>query len=382
MGDFINYGKQWIEQDDIDAVVEVLKSDFLTQGPSVSKFEEAICELTGAAYAVAVANGTAALHIAVRALEVEEEAEGITSPNTFVASANAMVYSGLKPAFADIDPETYLVNPAEIEKNITDRTQLLIPVHFAGRPCNMERIHEIAQNNELYVIEDAAHAIGSEYGSGERVGSCAYSDMTVFSFHPVKTVTTGEGGVITTNDKKLYERLTLLRSHGITKNADRLNRNPGPWYYEMQELGFNYRMTDMQAALGISQLKKLERFARRRREIVERYNDAFSEVEWITAPAADEGRACFHLYVVLIDFEKIGRSKKEVIESLREKGIGPQVHYIPVHSQPFYREHYGYKWGDYPHAEAYYEKALSLPLYPKMDDEDVEYVIGMVKRLA
>ena len=379
---FIPYGRQLISTDDIQSVAAVLKSDYLTTGPAVTSFEKALCDYTGARYCVAVANATAGLHLAVAALEIEPGKEGVTSPNTFVASANCLVYNGLKPVFADIDAATYNIDPDNILTEITDKTRVLIPVHFAGRPCDMVTINKIAGEHNLAVIEDAAHAIGGAYADGSKVGSCMYSDMTVFSFHPVKTMTTGEGGVITTNDKKLYERLALLRSHGITKDPEQMSRNPGPWYYEMQKLGFNYRMTDIQAALGVSQLKKLERFARRRREIVERYNAAFSDVEWITAPADDDGRACFHLYVVLIDFEKIGRSKKEVIEHLWEKGIGPQVHYIPVHTQPFYREYYGYKWGDYPHAEAYYEKALSLPLYPKMDIADTEYIIKIINEIV
>lgn len=378
----IGYGHQYIDESDIKAVVDVLKSDYLTQGPSITKFEQEICRITGAKYCVSVSNATAGLHIAVAALELGDNAEGITTPNTFLASSNCMVYNHVKPVFADINPVTYNIAPIEIEKHITDKTKLLIPVHFAGLPCEMDKISAIAKKHNLRVIEDAAHAIGSQYADGSYVGNCKYSDMTVFSFHPVKTITTGEGGAVTTNDEKLYQKLLMLRSHGTTKDERLLTKNPGPWYYEMQALGFNYRMTDMQAALGYSQLQKLDFFKRRRREIVAKYNNAFAGMQHLKTPVEPENvSSCFHLYAVQIDFSALGKSRTQVMQELHDKGIGTQVHYIPVHTQPFYKNTFGYKDGDYPVVEKYYEQELSLPLYPGLSDEDVEKTIRAVKNV-
>lgn len=379
----IGYGHQYIDDSDIEAVVKVLKSDYLTQGPFVAKFEKTICEITGAKYCVSVSNATAGLHIAVAALEFGEGVEGITTPNTFLASSNCMVYNNVKPVFADINSVSYNIDPAEIEKHITSKTKLLLPVHFAGLPCEMENISAIAKKNNLHVIEDAAHAIGSQYADGSYVGNCKYSDMTVFSFHPVKTITTGEGGAVTTNNEELYRKLLMLRSHGTTKDEKLLKKNPGSWYYEMQSLGFNYRMTDMQAALGCSQLAKLDFFKKRRREIVAVYNNAFAGMKYLKIPTEPkEVSSCFHLYAVQIDFSSLGKSRLQVMQELRDKGIGTQVHYIPVHTQPFYKETYGYKEGDYPIAEKYYEQELSLPLYPGLSDEDVNNVIEAVKEVV
>ena len=372
----IQYGHQHIDDEDIQAVVNVLKSDFLTQGPAVSRFENKICEITGARYCVAVSNATAGLHIAVQVLNLPENSEGITTPNTFLASANCLLYNNIKPIFADINPDTYNIEPNEIGKKITPNTKVIIPVHFAGLSCDMERIN-------IRVIEDAAHAIGSCYADGSPVGNCKYSDITVFSFHPVKTITTGEGGAITTNDESLYKRLLQLRSHGVTKDTESLTQNPGPWYYEMHSLGFNYRMTDMQAALGYSQLLKLEHFRERRQSIVDRYNEAFDGIPHIKLPYRNfEQISCFHLYVLQIDFEKIGITRKDFMKKLVDKGIGTQVHYIPVHTQPYYKKHYGYKTGDYPIAEQYYEMALSLPLHLSMTDVDVDKVIFTINEIV
>ncbi|UTC82357.1 UDP-4-amino-4,6-dideoxy-N-acetyl-beta-L-altrosamine transaminase [Treponema denticola] len=378
----IQYGHQYIDDEDIKAVTEVLKSDFLTQGPAVSLFENKICEITGACYCVAVSNATAGLHIAVQALNLPEASEGITTPNTFLASANCFLYNKLKPVFADINPDTYNIDPNQIEKKITVDTKVIIPVHFAGLACDMERIKKTADARNIKIIEDAAHAIGSFYADGTPVGNCKYSDMTVFSFHPVKTITTGEGGAITTNDEALYKRLLQLRSHGMTKDTKLLTQNPGPWYYEMHSIGFNYRMTDIQAALGYSQLLKLEYFREQRQHIVNQYNTAFDGIPHVKLPYRNsEQVSCFHLYVLQIDFEAIGTTRKDFMKELADKGIGTQVHYIPVHTQPYYKAYYGYKPGDYPIAEQYYERALSIPLYPALSNDDVQKVIDTVKEL-
>jgi len=370
----INYGKQYIDDDDIKFVVDVLKSDYLTQGPYIDKFEDALCKYTGAKYCVAVSNGTAALHLAVNVLGIEKDKEGITSPITFIASSNSMIYNGLKPVFSDVDKYTYNISTVEINNKINNKTKLIIPVHFAGQPCEMSKINELAKKNNIYLIEDACHAIGSRYEDGTRVGNCKYSDMTVFSFHPIKTITTGEGGAITTNNKGLYDKLRILRTHGISKIN--MSQNPGPWYYEMQELGFNYRITDIQAALGISQIKKLDMFVNRRREIVNLYNEALKNIDWLTVPyEKNKGLSCFHLYVIKIDFDKINKSRKQVMNELKEKGIGTQVHYIPVYNQPYYQKQFGYKNGDFPNTEEYYKCSLSIPLYPAMSNDDVDYVI-------
>lgn len=383
----IHYGSQHIDDQEINQVIGVLKSDFLSSGPKIKEFEERMQALTGAKYCAAVANGTAALHLAVKALDLPAGKRGITSPITFVASANSFVYNGLKPDFADIDPRTYCMDPVELEKRIDGETGVVIPVHFTGQTAHMEAISAIAKRNGAAVIEDAAHAIGSTYENGETAGSCCYSDMTIFSFHPVKTITTGEGGAITTNDKTLYEKLTRLRNHGLTKDSNVFkNKNPdwiGPWYYEMHEPGFNYRMTDIQAALGIGQLNKLEGFIRRRQEICAAYDEAFKNLDWLTMPYRRPGVvSVLHLYVILIDFKALGKSRTQVMAELREKGINTQVHYIPVHYQPYYRETFGFNAGDFPKSEAYYSQCLSIPLYPRMTDDDIRRVISAVSALG
>ncbi len=376
MGKFISYGRQFIDKDDIKAVVSALKSDFLTQGPEVVEFEREICAYTGAKYCVVVSSATAGLHIAVQALKIKPESEGITTPNTFVASANCLIYNSIKPVFADIDKQTYNISFEEIKKKTTKKTKLIVCVDYAGQVCEAEKISKFAKSKGIYLIEDAAHAIGSQYKNGAKVGSCQYSDMTVFSFHPIKNMTTGEGGAVTTNSKELYERLLLLRSHGVVKDPKKLSKNPGPWYYEMISIGYNYRMSDICAALGRSQLKKLDKFIARRRDIVDQYNKAFKDLKNVTIPFEQPGvKSAFHLYTLQIDFKAIGKTRSRVMEELRNHSVGSQVLYIPVPTQPFYRR-FGYKKGDFPVVESYYEKTLSIPLYPAMSASDVKKVIN------
>jgi len=379
--DWLPYGWHWLDDDDIAAVTKILRHGHLTQGETIAEFEQAVAAFCGAKYAIAVANGTAALHCAAFAAGVGPGDEAITSPITFAATANCIAYQGGRPVFADIDPSTRNIALDEIERRITKNTRAILPVHFAGRCCDMPAIAAIAQEHDLVVIEDAAHAIGSEYsdhGKIRRVGECIHSAMVVLSFHPVKHITTGEGGIILTNDDALYERLLLCRSHGITKDKKRLQKNEGPWYYEMQALGYNYRLTDFQCALGLSQLKKLPGFIERRAEIVRRYNAAFGEIESLITPHLPASRTAWHLYVLEFDLARLDCDRRRIFEELRERKLGVQVHYIPVHLQPYYRETFGARAGDYPNAERYYERAISLPLYPRMSDGDVERVMATV----
>ena len=357
-----SYGKQHITDEDIQSVVEVLKSPYLTCGPKVSEFEQAICDYTGAKYCVAVNSATSGLHIAMLAAGVGVGDEVITTPITFLASANCARYCGADVKFADIEKDTANIDPEEIKKHLSAKTKALVPVHFAGQSCDMERIAKIAKENNLIVIEDAAHAIGSEY-KGTKVGSCKYSDMTVFSFHPVKTITTAEGGAVTTNDEALYKKLLAYRSHGMHHTQD--------WKYDMIELGFNYRMTDVQAALGISQMKKLAQFKKRRREIVDYYNKNLGLPHLIEREFSN---ACFHLYPILVE------DREEFYHNARRVGLNLQVHYIPVHTQPYYQTQ-GYKWGDYPNAEEYYNHCISLPLYPDLTDEDLQEIVKRIKEI-
>lgn len=379
----IPYGCQWIDEKDIKAVCRVLRGELITQGPAVAQFEKQLCKLTGAKYCVALANGTAALHLAVAALDIQKGCEGITTTNTFVASANAIAYSGLKPVLADIDSSTFNISIESIKNKLSSLTRVIIPVHFAGQPVSIKSIRSVV-GNKIKIIEDAAHAIGSIDAEGYPVGACRWSDMTVFSFHPVKTITSGEGGAITTNNKELYERLRILRVGGITRNSkDFVSPVDDPWYYEMQFLGFNYRLTDIHAALGLSQLSKLKKFVKRRREIVSKYNKAFANLSYFQTPKENPGvLSAFHLYVSQIDFEALGKTRKEVVMELHRQGIGTQVHYIPVHWHPYYAQTYGYRKGDLPVMEKYYQAALSLPLYPQLTDAEVNHVIKHVRRIV
>jgi len=379
----IPYARQYIDEDDVAAVCDVLRSDFLTQGPAVERFERDLCAATGARYAVAFSSGTAALHVAVAALRLQPGAPGVTSALTFAASANCMVYNDVRPTFCDIDPRTFTMDPNSLERKLKGGAKVVIPVHFAGQACNMAAIAELARARGAAVIEDAAHALGSRYDDGSPVGNCRYSDMTVFSFHPVKTITTGEGGAVTTNDDRLAARLRMLRSHGITRDPAMLSDHPGPWYYEMHELGFNYRLTDFQAALGSSQLKKLAMFIARRRAIVARYNTSFAGLTGVTTPYERPGlKSAFHLYVLLIDFDLLKTTRARFMEALGREGVGTQVHYLPVYLHPYYRKRYGFRPGECPVAEEYYRRALSLPLFPGMSDDDVKRVIRAVRAVC
>lgn len=364
----VPYARQSISPEDIDAVVDVLRSDWLTQGPGIERFENGVSGYCGARHAIAVSNGTAALHLACLALGLGPGDLAWTSPNTFAASANCARYCGAEVDFVDIDPRTGNLSVAALEAKLDDARRagklpkVLIPVHFGGHPCDMRAIAELAGRHGFRVIEDASHAIGAEYAS-HRVGSCAYADITVFSFHPVKIITTGEGGMLLTNDDALAQQLRLLRSHGITRDAGQMAAgSEGPWYYEQTALGYNYRMTDIQAALGASQLRRLDEFLARRRELVQRYDGLLKGQPLATPPECRQGRSAWHLYVIQLDLETRRTSRREVFERMRAAGIQVNVHYIPVHLQPYYRS-LGFARGDFPASERFYEQAISLPLF-------------------
>jgi len=374
--DLIPYGKQSIDDDDIRAVVEALKGDWLTQGPAVERFEAALAEYCGARHAVAVSNGTVALHLACLAIGLKPGDEGITTPITFAASANCMLYCGATPRFADIRQDTWNIDPEQVRKAVGPKTKVLIPVDFAGLPCDLEEIRRIADAHRLVVIDDACHALGAEY-QRKKLGGCGLAEMTVFSFHPVKHITTGEGGAVLTDDAVLAKRLRQLRHHGITRDPADLQRNDGPWYHEMQELGYNGRITDFQCALGQSQLGKLDQFLSRRREIAAKYRSALAGVPGLRFQGLSDGRAhAYHLFVVHLDPERYDR--RVVFEGLRARGVAPQVHYIPVHGQPIMRRLAGVQ-GPFPHAERYYAGCLSLPMYPGLTDAEQESVVSALK---
>ncbi|RAP31606.1 UDP-4-amino-4,6-dideoxy-N-acetyl-beta-L-altrosamine transaminase [Candidatus Marinamargulisbacteria bacterium SCGC AG-343-D04] len=376
---FLPYSCQSVDEEDIQTVINTLRSPYLTQGPKVKEFEEALCEFTGAKYAVAVSNGTAALHLAMLACKTNNTHNVITTPNTFVATSNSALYCGSKVLFADIDNKTGNIDPNNIVKLISKDTRVIIPVHFAGQSCNMKKIHRIAEEFDTKIIEDGSHALGGSY-NGKPIGNCEFSDMCTFSFHPVKPIATGEGGAITTNDKELYDKLVMLRSHGITKEESKLKDNEGPWYYEMQLLGYNYRLTDIQAALGISQLKKLKTFTQKRQHIAGIYNKEFNNIDGVNILDTKTDESSYHLYVTSIDYQMIGKTRQEVMQELKEKGIGSQVHYIPVYKQPYYKQ-LGYKQKHFPNCEEYYSKALSIPIFPKMSETDIKTVVSAIKCL-
>ncbi|KGR76468.1 UDP-4-amino-4,6-dideoxy-N-acetyl-beta-L-altrosamine transaminase [Ureibacillus sinduriensis] len=372
--EFLSYGRQLIDEEDIQAVVDTLRSPFLTQGPKIAEFEQAIAQYVGSKFAVAFCNGTAALHAACHAAGIETGDEVVTTPITFAASANCVRYVGGTVVFADIDPQTYNIDPIEIEKKITSKTKAIIPVDFTGQPADMDKIMEIAKKHNLIVIEDGAHSLGAEY-KGRKVGTLA--DMTMFSFHPVKPITTAEGGVIVTDNEDFYRKLQLFRSHGIEKTPYSIEQ--GDWYYEMTELGYNYRMTDIQAALGLSQLKKIESFIKGRNEVAEIYNNAFKGNPNLVIPSQLEGtKSGWHLYMIQL---KCTKSRKEVFQKMRDRNIGVHVHYIPVYWHPYYQK-LGYEKGICPIAEHWYSNVLTLPIHPSLRKNEIEFIINSFKEFA
>lgn len=380
----IPYGRQDISEADIQAVVDVLRSDYLTQGPVVPAFEKCVADYCGVQHAVAVNSATSALHLACLALGVGPGDMVWTSPITFVASANCALYCGAQIDFVDIDPLTCNISLARLAEKLehAEKTgklpKLVIPVHLCGQPCDMAALHQLARRYGFSIIEDASHAIGGKYRD-EPVGNCRYSDITVFSFHPVKIITTAEGGMATTNNAKLAKRMQLLRSHGITRDADDMTHAPdGPWYYQQIDLGYNYRMTDLQAALGLSQMQRLDGFVARRHAIARRYDELLSNLPVLTPLQHADGYSALHLYVIRLQLGLTGKTHRQVFEALREAGIGVNLHYIPVHRQPYY-ESLGFRAGQYPEAEKYYAEAISLPMYPNLSEAQQDQVVASLK---
>jgi perosamine synthetase len=376
---FLPYGRQSVDETDIEAVVEVLRSDWLTTGPKVAEFEEAFAARVGAAHAVSFSSGTAALHAAAFAAALKPGDEAVVPPMTFAATANCVLYQGATPVFADVSADTLDLDPEQVTKKISAKTRAILPVDYAGHPADLAPILEIARRDGIVVIEDACHALGAEY-CGKRVGSIA--DMTVFSFHPVKHITTGEGGMVTTANAQFAETLRRFRNHGISSDA-RQRQSAGQWHYEMVLLGFNYRLPDFACALGLEQLKRLDANLARRREIAARYTAAFRQISGVIPPAVRaEANPAWHLYPIRLDVEKLSADRAQVFRALRAENIGVNVHYIPVHLHPYYRDRFGYRSGEYPVAEYAYERLISLPMFHSMTDQDVEDVITAVAKVA
>ena len=380
----IPYGRQNISNDDIEAVVSVLRSDYLTQGPIVPKFEDDISQYTGASYAVAVNSGTSALHVACLSLGLAENEWLWTSSISFVASANCGLYCGAKVDFVDIDPITWNISTERLECKLIEAKKhnklprVLVVVHLSGLPCDMREIYNLSKEYGFFIIEDACHAIGGKYYN-EQIGNCRYSDITVFSFHPVKTITTGEGGMAVTNNYELATKMGMLRSHGITRDPELMDHDPdGPWYYQQIDLGFNYRMTDMQAALGVSQLSHLDDNVKRRHDISDFYDETLSDLPLRLPYRSKEKYSGAHLYIIRLEIEKIERKHKDVYQMLRNAGVGVNIHYIPIHTQPYYQK-LGFSFGDFPESESYYREAVSLPIFPDLSERDLEFIVSAVK---
>ena len=381
----ISYGKQSINQSNIDAVVDVLNGDWLTQGPAVEAFENNLHHYFGSQYVCAVANGTAALHLTGLALGWKQEDIIITSPITFLATANCIIYAGATPDFVDIDPVTYTIDPNQVEDKIKayqskgKKVKAVIGIDYAGHPCDWKALREIADKYELQLVNDNCHALGAFYNADKQY-AVKYADVVTQSYHPVKHITTGEGGAILTNNAEIDDKVRRLRNHGMTKDPNQLEKNDGPWYYEMYEVGYNYRITDFQCALGSSQFKRLGQFVKKRREIAKKYDELFSNIDNLKIPETHNSvDHVYHLYPLQIDFNKLSLNKTEFFEKMKQVGINLQVHYIPVHLQPFYKRNYGFKPGDYPIAEKFYDRVVSIPLYPSLNDAEVQKVVGDIK---
>lgn len=382
----IPYGKQDIDQSDIDSVIEVLKSDYLTQGPKVPAFEQTVADHVGAKHALAVNSATSALHIACLSLELGQGDWLWTTPITFVASANCGLYCGAQVDFVDIDPATYNLCPKALEAKLIQAERkgtlpkVLVAVHLCGQPCDMKAIHDLALKYDFKVIEDASHAIGGKY-QNEFIGNCRYSDITVFSFHPVKIVTTAEGGMALTNDDSLAQKMNLYRSHGVTRDQSLMTHEPdGPWYYQQVALGYNYRMTELQGALGITQMQRLDQFVSQRHVLAKRYNELLSELPLTLPWQHPDSYSGLHLYVIRLSLDKISKTHLQVFEELRESGIGVNLHYIPVHTQPYY-QNMGFREGNFPQAEQYYKEAISLPMFSKLAEEQQRKVADVLERV-
>jgi UDP-4-amino-4,6-dideoxy-N-acetyl-beta-L-altrosamine transaminase len=381
----IPYGKQDINQNDIDSVIAVLKSDFLTQGPQVPLFEKSVADYCGSEFGVAVNSATSALHIACLALELGEGDWLWTSPNTFVASANCGLYCGAQVDFVDIDPQTYNLCVVALEQKLIEAKtknklpKIVIPVHFAGQSCDMKRIHELSQQYGFKITEDASHAIGGKYLE-QPVGNCRYSDITVFSFHPVKIITTAEGGLATTNQAELAEKMQLLRSHGIARNPDLMTKNDGGWYYEQIDLGFNYRMTELQAALGVSQMQRLDDFVATRHQLQQRYHELLKDLPIILPYQDKDSYSALHLYPIQLELDKITKTHFQVFDELRQNDLGVNLHYIPVHIQPYY-QNMGFRQGDFPNAESYYSRAISILMFQGLSFEMQDQVVDSIKKV-
>jgi UDP-4-amino-4,6-dideoxy-N-acetyl-beta-L-altrosamine transaminase len=382
MNQYIPYGKQNISQEDINAVIEILQSDWLTQGPAIAQFEKATADYCGVKYAVAVSSATAGLHLSCLALNLGENELLWTSPITFVASANCGLYCRAKVDFVDINPHTYNLSVERLAEKLKQGKipKIVIPVHLAGQSCERSQIYQLSQQYGFKIIEDASHAIGAEY-QGQKVGNCQYSDLAVFSFHPVKIITTGEGGIITTNNEQLYQKLIRLRTHGITRNPDLMTEEShGGWYYQQLELGFNYRITDIQAGLGLSQMKRLDEFVAKRRYLAQRYNQLLADLP-ITLPYQHpDTNSSWHLYIIRLKLDEINKTHREVFDELRKANIGVNLHYIPVHLQPYY-QNLGFNDGDFAESESYYRSSLSIPLYYDLSEQDQDYIVNILKNI-